>query len=540
MDASRRTLTLRRVATTASLATLLLVPGTADAKKSKVKAPVITSVSPMEATVGQKLKIKGRNFRKGKGKNSVGFKRSGAAVVFIKSDVSTKKTLYVKLSAKLEKVLYGGTPAVFKLRVLTKRFGRSYTSKKLSPTIAPRPPKPDEATPGETATPAPGDATTPPPAGEAPAFDPAGPLGDCDGDTKLNKDETGDIDNDLLSDALEETIGTDGCKADSDDDGVIDSYEYKSAIDLNDDEYQSPQTALPYPGKRPYPNPLNADSDRDYDGDSLTLIEELSLWFKLGGVAPGETYETFATKPLSYSDGLQYSVYTLDGSGHRVPSLALAGYDKQASFLSWAGTHGYGAVTPPFESQWTTVSTSATDIRDVNRDGTVSNGCNEEATYLDFDCNGFLADDERDEDADGLSNYDETHGRMTPEYWGACYTAEAPYKIPYAGTDVTDPDTDGDGILDGADDQDHDDLPNLLEISRMEASKAPGRPDGHNDTNGRQCTPADGLDPKIPNHPDDYGKVQPFDPCDPAITSRTCDRHPVIGAEPDPNWWALQ
>ena len=37
-------------------------------------------------------------------------------------------------------------------------------------------------------------------------------------------------------------------------------------------------TMLPYPGKRPYPNPLFADATIDYDGDSLTLASEHDLW----------------------------------------------------------------------------------------------------------------------------------------------------------------------------------------------------------------------------------------------------------------------
>ena len=54
----------------------------------------------------------------------------------------------------------------------------------------------------------------------------------------------------------------DRCNADSDGDGVEDGYEYQSAVDLNDDEYQQPNTFLPYPGKRPYPNALFADAGR--------------------------------------------------------------------------------------------------------------------------------------------------------------------------------------------------------------------------------------------------------------------------------------
>ncbi len=545
MDAIRRTSTLRRVATTASLAALLLTPGAADAKKkAKPKSPVITSVAPMTAKVGDTLTIKGRNFRKGKGKNSVGFKRDGAAVVFIKSDVSTTKTMYVKLSAKLDKVLYGGQSGVFRLRVLAGRFGTSYTSKKLSPTIGPKPevaPTTAGSTGSDGTAGAGGTTSTTAP----PAFDPAGPYGDCDGDKILNKDETGDIDNDLLSDALENTIGTDGCNADTDGDGVTDAYEYKSAVDLNDDEYQSPNTVIPYPGARPYPNPLEKDADKDYDGDSLTLGEEYALWSKQGGLTPGETYQTFATTHLSYSDGLQYSVYTVDGAGHRVPALNAAGYDKRADFLAWASANGYASVTLPSQASWTTVTAGPVNILDINRGGSVNQTCDPahplaaEAYAYDLDCNGVLSDDERDEDADGLTNFDETHGPAQPGYWTACYGQEAPYKIAYAGTDVANADSDGDGIRDGADDQDHDDLPNLMELSRMQASVAPGRPDGYNDTDGHFCKPADGLDPKNANHADAYGKVNPFNPCDPLPSSRTCDRHRALGTEPDPEWWSL-
>ena len=81
-----------------------------------------------------------------------------------------------------------------------------------------------------------------------------------------------------------------------------------------------------------------------------------------------------------------------------------------------------------------------------------------------------VSDDERDEDGDGLTNLDELHSRMTPEYWAACYGDENPYPIAYSGTSATDSDSDGDGILDGADDQDHDDVPNIMELSRFMAS----------------------------------------------------------------------
>ena len=72
----------------------------------------------------------------------------------------------------------------------------------------------------------------------------------------------------------------DPCKADTDGDGVEDGYEYQSAKDLNDDEYQTTRTrTCRTRRKRPYPNPLDGtDADIDHDGDTLTLSEEYGLW----------------------------------------------------------------------------------------------------------------------------------------------------------------------------------------------------------------------------------------------------------------------
>jgi hypothetical protein len=160
--------------------------------------------------------------------------------------------------------------------------------------------------------------------------------------------------------------------------------------------------------------------------------------------------------------------------------------------------------------------------------------------YYDLDGNNVLSDDERDEDADGLSNYEETHGRMNPEYWKGCYTLEKPYINEYAGTDVVNSDTDGDGIRDGADDQDHDDIPNLMELSRYAASD----PSLDDNEPGYTCKPADGLpEPPAMWHPDEYGRVNPFNPCLPARFSRTCPRivNGSTGAPFDgsPNWYSL-
>src|SRR4051794_40254056 len=275
MDATRRTLPLRRVAVMAALAALTLPAGQAEAAK-QVKPPVITAVSPMKVTAGKWLTVRGKNFRRGKGVNRVGFKRDGAAVVFARADISTAKMLKVKVPLKLEQFLYSQgaakVPTRFHLRILTARFGPSFTGAKLSPLVAARTVAPGSDDGGLGGTIGFQPNAQPAPAPTAPAE------ADCDGDGKANGVDADD-DNDFLPDTMENAIGTDGCKADSDGDGVLDGYEYRSAVDLNDDEYQRPNTAVPYPGKRPYPNPLDgSDAGKDFDGDGLSQADEYGLW----------------------------------------------------------------------------------------------------------------------------------------------------------------------------------------------------------------------------------------------------------------------
>jgi hypothetical protein len=513
---------LRLAAFVAALCALL-APATAGAsvhahaaKKKKVKAPVITRVTPMQVAIGQKLEIRGRNFRRGRNKNSVVFRRKGGKAIFVKADVGTRKLLRLTVPAKLKPQLAtrngAPVPTRFRLRVLAKKFGKRFTKLSLSPVIGPElPPTPP----------------TPPRALAS---------GDCDGDGITNGVETDD-DGDLLDDNTELRIKTDGCKADTDGDGVTDGYEYQSALDLNDDEYQDAQSVLPYPEKRPYPNALFADATTDYDGDSLTLGDEFSLWLAYrdhSGLAP-----------LIYSDGNQYSVYDRGPDGRRPGPLRSAALDpnrKYDEFLSWASGSGYGNVY---------IGGSTYDIRDFNRSGGAlssspypadPNYLFTEQRYFDFDykraCRtppsptcGKLSDDERDEDADGLTNYDESRGRLTAGYWSGCYKDEKAFGVAYAGTSLVDPDSDGDGVRDGADDQDHDDIPNLMEMSRNSAT---GR------SIGEGCGQDNTEDPSP-----DYGRVNPFNPCLPDFQSRTCSRHPGLdsGAAPfdgSPDYVVLQ
>ena len=353
--------------------------------------PAIKSVKPLRLSIGDTLTITGRNFLPGRGRNTVVFFRDGAPAVFLRAGAATKTRMTVKLTSKLARWLTvrnngDRAPTRFRLRVIARRFGARFTPQKLSPLVSPATPK--DAGGGPTAP-----TCTAASAAAAPSAD---------------------VDGDGLDNGLELRIRTDPCTADSDGDGIPDGYEYESALDYN-------SRALPYPGKRPYPNPLDpSDAKTDYDGDGLTMADEHAAWVMYG-------HESF---PLNYSDGTQTS-------------------------------GGPVAVTP------------ATRWQDLNGDG-------------------FLTDDEKDVDGDGLTNWDEAHGRMVPGWWQRAFPSEQAYTVTYLQTDWLDPDTDGDGLPDGADDVDHDGYANQNEIDRVAT---------------RQW-------------------VQPFNPCLPDPTSPVCAKHP--------------
>jgi hypothetical protein len=485
----------------------------------------------MHAAVGDTLTIRGRYFKRGLYRNSVVFRRDGGRALFVKAQLATTKLIQVKVPAKLAQLLEvkNGGPVAgrFRLRVLAERLGKRFTPNATSPVISPA------RTPGAPSgppvlgnlggSPAP---TAPPPVVTTPEAD-------CDGDGMANSVDTDD-DNDLLPDTTESQLGLDPCNADTDGDKVEDGYEYQSAKDLNDDEYQDPNQYAPYPGNRPYPNPLFKDAGVDYDGDSLTLGEEFSLW---------KRYGTRSLGTLLYSDGEAYSLSArLGGTGRRRPTMPAVNYPKNVAFMDWARGNGYEPVMLAVAEPWHDPANQALfDLRDDNRDGSVSDPLApgsqpidftatplptgylySEATAYDLDHDGWISDDERDEDGDGLTNYDEFRGRMQPAYWNGCYASEAPYPVPYAGTSPLDADTDGDGVLDGADDQDHDDVPNLDELSRRDAS---GRP-----LQGR-CKKGSGA---VADPAPEKGFVNPFNPCLPYWDSRTCTRHPAFDHAPAP------
>ena len=370
--------------------------------------PTIKRVTPLRLEIGAKLTIVGRHFLPGRGRTTVVFLREGAPAVFLKADSATRTRITVKLTSKLGGVLIGRNngeqgPTRFRLRILAKRFGASFTPRKLSPVVLPLPQR------------------APRGGARAPAQPPA-PT--CTLETAKLALES-DADGDALTNALELTIKTDPCTADSDGDAIPDGYEYESALDYN-------SRALPYPGKRPYPNPLDpSDASTDYDGDGLWQSDEHAAWVLYGG----------SRFPLLYSDGTQTS-------------------------------GGPVQVTPQ------------TDWADINHDG-------------------FLTDDEKDVDNDGLTNWDEAHGRMTPAWWREIWSTEPSFDLSYASTDWLDPDTDGDTLPDGPDDVDEDGYSNAEDLHRGPLWGQPFNP----------CLP-DWLSRSCPLHPRFTNPYPPFRPGD--------------------------
>jgi hypothetical protein len=510
---------------------LVTAPAAHAAKKQTSPAPTITRIAPKEIVIGQTLTIRGRHFRPGKGKTSVAFQKAGGKVQFVKADLSTTKLIRVAipatLQAQLTQVAGAAVPTRFRLRILTTRFGKKFTSAKLSPKIAPAP----IAGTVDTST--------------------SGPNGDCDGDGQRNGVD-GDDDNDLLPDALELRLGLSTCNADSDGDGVEDGFEYQSAIDLNDDNYQNPNTVLPYPAKRPYPNPLFADSTLDYDGDTLTLADEFKLW--------KYTTDRWAPRDLSaltYSDGKQYtrtiSASTYQSAAADTSNLTPAQIQadlsnhKQWQFRQAVTAEGYDPNTL-LDFNGFTVPDDVLTARTA-MDSSVSDA---ESYYFDYNHDGRMRDDELDEDGDGLDNWNELHGFMTPDWWKQIYGMEVPYVITFAGTDPVDPDSDGDGVVDGADDQDHDDIPNVLELSRrMVADEDMTQPMWHPGQSASSIHWNRPLEDTVAQSAPSASQpkrawVNPFNPCLPNRYSRSCPvRVPVSGGwapftvDPDQIFWVL-
>ncbi|MDQ3740635.1 MAG: hypothetical protein M3389_06785, partial [Actinomycetota bacterium] len=382
----------------AAVVALVAPVASADAATTRTTFPSITKIDPLNVGIGETMTVSGKGFVPGRNKNTVVFKRDKQRAIFAKAITASSTKLKVVVPEKLRPFLTKSNgadlPTKFRIRILARRFGKRYTAPDSSPVIAPV----AVGRGAENPLPLPGPAPTGPPA-------------DCEHDGVID-DLDSDDDNDHMSDTFEAAIGTDRCKLDTDGDTLSDFWEYQSALDLN-------LRALPYPGKRPYPNALFSDLNVDYDGDGLHNWQEHAMWVKYGN----------AGTVLTYSGGTQRS-----------------------------------------------------------------------------DPASGLTDDNRDVEGDGLGNWVEANGPGRRGWWSAMYEDENDYEVEYADLDFLDPDTDGDGRLDGEDDVDHDGYPNVDELSR--AKPLP-----------------DKVDPSAPHE----GRwVQLFNPCLPDPESITCSLHPPL------------
>lgn len=413
----------------------------AQAAAAATSKPAITLVSPMRVTVGKTLTIRGKNFSARRTGNTVLFIAPNKQTAFAKPQRAGANKLVLRVPGSVERLLNNpdgvgvGDPTRLGIRVVVKRKYGVRSIRRNSPVVvsALRSGKPAACGQGS------------------------------------------DFDNDLLTNSTEASIKTDPCQADTDGDGAEDGFEQESALDLN-------QRALPYPGKRPFPNALDpGDAGHDYDGDGISNIEEYRAWAHSSASPPSSTLQFYTGDLGAPAFGGPYGDRPRFGN-HTLPLNYSDGDQNTADVV--AGHEAYEA-------------------------------------YLDHDGDGQLTDDERDADGDGLGNQAEIRGTMTVKHYplgrecGYEYLPALPR--PFLEPDYLDWDTDGDGVWDGNDDQDADDVANADEIS------PPYMVEGHPSYSTCQGDKYGPL--PIDGARDGSARLRtPFNPCQP-YRSRTCNRY---------------
>ena len=193
--------------------------------------------------------------------------------------------------------------------------------------------------------------------------------------------------------------------------------------------------SLPYPGKRPYPNPLFADANVDYDGDSLTLTEEYDLWVYTYSVTQHGDPHACSTLSLLRRHAVLALPHHVSGptpAGTSRRSAASARTTSTQQFLAWASANGYRTRLPrhgadPFDAPVTwRRQRPATRSRDSNLNG--DRRRRRESTTVRLRRQRLTSPTTSATRTPTASrNYDETHGRMRRSYWAGCYRIEKPF-----------------------------------------------------------------------------------------------------------------
>jgi IPT/TIG domain len=456
---------MRRLIIICLLALSAVALPVSSASAAKGPKPVITKVSPMRVSVGKLLTIYGRNFKPGVNRNTVIFRASNGRTVFGKPVRASRTKLVVRVPTGASRLLSlensQQQPTRLKLRALAGKFS-AFTVRRLSPVVVPN-------------------AT-----GEG-----------CERRT--------DFDSDLLTNQEElDTTKTDPCNPDTDADGIIDGWEFWSAKDLN-------IKAVPYPGRRPFPNPLDPSdglsSIVDFDGDGLTTGEEFRAW-KVSGSSFDRSNLSKGPSPPDHESVLGYSDGTQASRPNETPRVP----DFRSNRVP-----NYGMPNPPYEFP----------------------------AFYDFEP-GAWWDFERDADADGLNNFIESsRGPGQASWWGGYFGQEAiqipawpkvkpgcagqspgdfTTRRPFLSLDLGDADVDGDTLLDGEDDQDNDDWINIVELYETQKDV-----DGNGNVvpaeeneDGELVAVCAGVELPTINRDGFPYVVNAFNPCAPNPRSRTC------------------